>query len=263
MNRVTSAPAWEVVHATARVRAAQRLFAAFVACLGVAVTAAAHAPPANAVINNFGGKFLDSDCCVLRGTRSGIQAPGSQFQLPNGTDGVVRVAAESHTLATGIIQIGFSMQNNASVDDCGSRSSLTHFWEYKVNLEGAPFHCGWIDGTPVVLGGTALYTVARSSSGVGVWHANLNGVQRLQVDVNFSSAHRIVASGELIREIAEPDGTIDACYACAGSNAWARTSVADPGSADWTEIQSATNINTDGQWSIDPLPGAWGIHHTL
>lgn len=135
--------------------------------------------------------------------------------------------------------------------------------QYKVNLDGAPFHCGWIDSTPVVLGGTALYTVSRSSAGAGVWRANLNGVQRLQVDVNFSSAHRILASGELVRDSGVPDGTVDACYACAGSNSWARTSVADPGTADWTTIQSAQNINTDGQWSIDPLPGPFGVHHTL
>ncbi len=226
----------------------------------VAVMAFVDASSASAQAN-FGGKNLDASCCDHRGVRSGIQAPGGNFSLSSGMLGVFRVAAEGFAgNYGGIIQTGFGQTNDATFDECGSRTTLTHYWEYQVAQEGAAYHCAWLDGTPLVYNGTKLYSVYRRSQrytgNTTTWQANIDGVQKLSVDVNFDSALLISASGELS---GGGSGSLSACYACAGSNPWQRTPSA--GSIGWTTIMQAQNINTDGLWSIGNLPGPFNVSH--
>lgn len=204
---------------------------------------------------NFGGKLVLDSCCVLRGNRAGIQAPSSNFSLPSYSLGAIRVSAERDTgTQWGVIQVGFAQTNDANAGECGSRSSLTHYWEYKIYGDGSfPYHCAWLDGTPLVYGATKLYTVYRklesATGNTTTWQANIDGVQKLVANVSFDGATHVTATGELQ---GSSSGSLSGCYACAGSNAWQRTSAA--GSTLWTTISSAQNINSDGAWSIGSLP---------
>ena len=125
----------------------------------------------------------------------------------------------------------------------------------------------------MTLGATKLYTVYRRlSAQTGnstTWRAR---IETLDVggggaDVDFDFASLVAATGEIIREGGLGGwgtGDVDGCYGCTQTSSgllirWQRTTAA--GSTQWTDIQSAHNINTDSRWEIGSLPGAWSIRH--
>ncbi|MDQ3823308.1 MAG: hypothetical protein M3321_08715 [Actinomycetota bacterium] len=173
-----------------------------------------------------------------------------------------------------MIQVGFAQSEELSIDDCGARGTLTHYWEYRVSIDGAPAHCAWLDGTPVHRGQSKLYTVFRKVQTPEVpnnttWEARIEGVKKLAVNLRFDGADALIASGELVRSsppFGPVKGGVDACYGCSGSAVypttiqWQKTSAA--GSTQWTDIPEGTAnyLNTDGEWIIGDIP-TWAIRH--
>jgi hypothetical protein len=217
---------------------------------------------------NFGFKYVHQSCCVLRGTSAGLYAPSTSYPLPSGVLGVMRVSAERNLgNVGGLIQIGYGKTNGLVLDDCGSRSSLTNYWEYRRYTSGAGYHCAWLDGEPLVFDAPRHYAVLRRSSqstgNATTWGAFLDGTRKLSINILFDGAEIILAGGELNNCSScsgLPDGAMHGWYGDAGSTYWQRSSA--EGGGNWVTINSATNYNTDGQWAIGgPLPGPFVIHH--
>lgn len=229
---------------------------------------------------NFGGKRRGAVTPGLfaRGNRSHIQAPTADCELDHLHVCAVRVIAEAYSSGesdSGLIQVGFAQSNELPVDDCGYRTTLHNFWEYKVSVAGAPTHCAWLDGVPVQYGKSKLYTVFRklqstTITNVTTWEARIEGTQQLVVNVKFNGADDVAATGELTRDktnaLSYAHGGVSGCYGCSGSSTyptpiqWQMTTTAgSSGWADQTEANSI-NVNSDGNWVIGTIP-AWTVKH--
>jgi hypothetical protein len=225
------------------------------------------APEKAAADPNFGFKYKDQSCCVLRGTRAGLYPPDNTYPVPSGVLALMRVSAQRvFADVSGLIQIGFGKTNSITFDNCGQRSSLTNYWEYRKFTAGSDYFCAWLDGEPVVLDAPRLYMVLRrASASTGnetTWEAKLDGLRHLSVNILFDGAELILAGGELNNCFScsgLPDGAMHGWYGASGSTAWQRTST--EGGGNWVTITSATNYNSDGQWAIGNLPGPFVIHH--
>lgn len=187
------------------------------------------------------------------------------------------MVAEAYTSGEsdqGLIQVGFAQSNGLDLDDCGYRTTLHHYWEYKLAISGAPFHCAWLDNDAVVKGASKLYTVFRKVRSTTItndttWEARIEGAQKLALNVHFDGADNVGASGELVRSgvpFGFSHGGLSACYGCSGSATypttiqWQMTTAA--GSSGWADIAEANAItlNSDGNWVIGAIP-AWTIRH--
>jgi hypothetical protein len=241
-----------------------------IAVLALAFSLLASVTPGEAAADpNFGFKYVDQSCCVLRGTSAGLYAPSTTYPLPSGVLGLMRVSAQRTCCGDvgGLIQIGYGKTNNLLFSDCGSRSSLTNYWEYKKYTAGANYHCAWLDGEPLVFDAPRQYAVLRrlsqSTGKTTTWGAFIDGTRKLSINILFDGAEIILAGGELnncFSCTSIPDGAMHGWYGDAGSTYWQRSSV--EGGGNWVTINSATNWNTDGQWEIGgPLPGPFVIHH--
>jgi hypothetical protein len=226
-------------------------------------------PPRQVAANpNFGAKYLSQSCCVLRGNRAGIYAPSNSYSLPSGVLGLMRVEAQrTSSTAIGLIQIGYGKTNNLSFSDCGNRSTLTNFWEYRVYTQGSTYHCAWLTGEPLVFGAPRRYSILRRGSWATgnetTWGAYLDGTQKLSINILFDGAEHIYVGGELNKCFTcsgLPDGDMHGWYGASGSTPWQRTST--EGGGNWVTVGQATNLNSDGDWAIGgPLPGPFVIHH--
>jgi hypothetical protein len=126
-----------------------------------------------------------------------------------------------------------------------------------------------------------LYSVyRRNQSATGnstTWQANINSGYVDDRNVGFDAAKIGLAAGEIQTDpnafnFGPADGDVYGCYGCAatpnGVIGWQNTTTA--GSAGWTTITSATNINpasptwagkTDDRWTVQDLPGPFAVHH--
>ena len=221
--------------------------------------------PSASAGSNWGDKTVREGCCPLRGTQSGLQVPNKDYPLPAGTAGLMRVVSEKHTSDPGLFQIGYGRTQSIQLSDCGDMPTLHHFWEYHVAAPGGTYHCRWLDD-PLAKGSAYKYTIFRrncDTCGLVTWGAYLNGTLKLSARVSYDTATLISAGGELSNNVpgSVADGAMHGCYACAGSQVWQRSEVAAPAASQWITVQNALHTNTDGQWQIGSLPGAFGVDH--
>jgi hypothetical protein len=224
---------------------------------------------------NFGGKYLDQNGNTYRGARAGIQAPASLGAVPYVTLAVMRVSAEAESRRS-LIQVGFGLTKSQRLGSCGNSPADGYYHEYWETIISGSQDCRWRAAVP--FGQSQLYAVYRRlSSATGndtTWQANFNGSYRIDNNIGFDSAERIVAGGEFGSSAGgsfdRPDGRIEGCYGCSqapigtGPIGWQRTALA--GSTGWTTIDSANNITdppftSSNRWIVDPLPGPFWVRH--
>jgi hypothetical protein len=217
--------------------------------------------------SNFGLDYiLNSECCGsnnLTGTRSSIDAPGFNFGPQNQSGDIARVAAEydGPNGAALLAQIGMAQTNNFNFDNCGGRSTLTNWWEYKpYSTSTMNYTCAWLS-TIGTQGTTFKYSVKSPPSCASCWQLFLDGVLQKQVDLGLGVATQVYAGGELAScfTCTRPlQGLVEACYACAvGDTQWQRYNINDT----YTTIGSSHIENDTGYWTITSDHSPFRLHH--
>ena len=101
---------------------------------------------------NFGFNYIiNSEYCgtnYLTGSRVSIDAPAYNFGPTAATGDIARVVAENDDPSSGsamLVQIGMAQTNGFGYDQCGGRTTLTNFWEYKpYSTSTTNYTCAWL-----------------------------------------------------------------------------------------------------------------------
>ena len=217
---------------------------------------------------NFGFNYIiNSECCgtnYLTGSRVSIDAPGYNFEPTAATGDIARVVVENDDPSSGsamLVQIGMAQTNGFGYEQCGGRTTLTNFWEYKpYSTSTTNYTCAWLSsiGTQA----THYKYSAKSVPGAGsVWDIFLDGVLQKEVDLGIGVATIVYAGGELssCSTCTRPlSGMIEACYACAvGDTQWQRFTI----NGATTTIGGAHTRNDTGYWTISNPISPFRLHH--
>jgi len=221
------------------------------------------AAPSAKAFPNFGGWYIDPNCCVVTGTRATIQSPPYNMQSNGWTNGqgiaLMRVGLSKLSGDGAIAQIGFGTAQ-AQFDNCGTKSQNTIFIEWKPSYypDDTPFYtCVWL----TTFGATQTfhkYTVGRvAATCQSCFGFYVNGSLQFQPqELGFSSSERTFAAGEFSDKnpSLHAGGVAAGCYGCgSGEIRWERTSGLIGNNPSWTQVWQAYNWNGDGLWRVSSV----------
>lgn len=207
---------------------------------------------------------------TLRGVRDEIDTPGNNFTIPTGEWGWIGVGAEAVTgnsdTQIGYALIGFAQTHSNGIADCGDKSVIWTIWRART-LGETTNECGWIGQVGSTVTHVTYASVRRAAGSCGsctiyTWAMKLGSTIAHSDDLLFGAASDVFVGGMI--SPAEPSAaSLEGCFGCAnGSIPWQRTSVASPGSGDWTDVTQQSDSRNDFlEWHLGPVVAPDDLYH--